>query len=198
MRRFLIQTVLPLLFCGVPLLVGALIAASLPPEARKFYLRSMSHLDMLIVLIGVVLFILQTGLAWRALQWTGTDFNHRPDRWLTNMAQGAEWFPLLGLIGTVAGIMQTFAAFGNANRVVTQSEIIFSYAPAITATCSGLFMALVNILPTWVVLVGRDLIRTLGGAKPATEEPPADGEVYQGTLADAKSRSRSGTGVTRA
>ena len=31
-------------------------------------------------------------------------------------------------------------------------------------------MALVNILPTWVVLIGRDLIRTLGGGPP----PDAD------------------------
>jgi len=37
------------------------------------------------------------------------------------------------------------------------------YAPAITATGSGLFMALVNILPTWVVLIGRGLILALSG-----------------------------------
>ncbi len=183
MRRFLIQTVLPLLFCLVPLLVGALIAASLPPDARNFYLARWSNLDRLIVLIGIVLFILQTGLAWRALHWTGADFDHRPDRWLTNMAQGAEWFPLLGLIGTVASIMQTFAAFGDTKEVVTQSQIIAKYAPAITATCSGLFMALINILPTWVVLVGRDLLVWVagGGWREKREEPilasPAGREI---------------------
>jgi hypothetical protein len=47
-----------------------------------------------------------------------------------------------------------------------QAEVIAKYAPAITATCSGLLMALINILPTWVVLVGRDVIRTLGGGSP--------------------------------
>ena len=41
------------------------------------------------------------------------------------------------------------------------------YAPAITATGSGLFMALINILPAWVVLFGRDLILTLGGGEPS-------------------------------
>jgi hypothetical protein len=34
-------------------------------------------------------------------------------------------------------------------------------------------MALVNILPTWIVLVGRDLILSLaGGARPAREAAP--------------------------
>ena len=55
--------------------------------------------------------------------------------------------------------------------------IIHNYAPAITATGSGLFMALLNILPTWVVAVGRDLIRALAGyptpIPPAAEEVPA-------------------------
>ena len=33
----------------------------------------------------------------------------------------------------------------------------------ITATGSGLFMALMNILPTWIVNAGRDLILLLAG-----------------------------------
>ena len=52
------------------------------------------------------------------------------------------------------------------------AEIIRKYAPAITATGSGLFMALMNILPTWVVGLGRDMIRSLaGGAPPRKGEP---------------------------
>ena len=47
-------------------------------------------------------------LGWRALRWRGTSFDERPDPWLTHLAQAAEWFPLLGLLGTVAGILQTF------------------------------------------------------------------------------------------
>ena len=42
-------------------------------------------------------------------------------------------------------------------------KIIQLYAPAITATGAGLLMALANILPTWTVMVGRDLIRVLAG-----------------------------------
>ena len=81
-------------------------------------------------------------------------------RWLAHLAQAAEWFPLLGLLGTVAGILQTF---GSISGPVTPQEIIRKYAPAITATGSGLFMALMNILPTWIVNAGRDLILLLAG-----------------------------------
>ena len=34
---------------------------------------------------------------------------------------------------------------------------------AITATGGGLYMAFINILPVWVVSIGRDLIRSLAG-----------------------------------
>jgi hypothetical protein len=44
-------------------------------------------------------------------------------------------------------------------------------APAITATGSGLFMALINILPAWVVMLGRDLILMLSGVQP---QPPGE------------------------
>ena len=42
----------------------------------------------------------------------------------------------------------------------------------ITATGSGLFMALVNILPSWVVLLGRDLILALSGGSSSEELAP--------------------------
>src|SRR5207302_5161636 len=101
-------------------------------------------------------------------------FNERPDKWLTNLAQAAEWFPLLGLIGTVAGILQTF---GSINGPTPPERIIMLYAPAITATGSGLFMALINILPSWVVLVGRDLILALAGGPPADKDALAAEKV---------------------
>ena len=73
---------------------------------------------------------------------------------------------MLGLLGTVAGILQTFSQIRTG---IAPDEVIRLYAPAITATGSGLFMALINILPTWVVLVGRELIRSLGGQAAPTE-----------------------------
>ena len=172
MRRLLIRYVLPLIFCLVPVLAAVLVAVAVPGEARRFYLAqiSESHIDWIILGLGLTLFVAQTLLAWRALQWRGTGFNERPDRWLTNLAQAAEWFPMLGLIGTVMGILQTFGGIGEISKVrqVRTQEIIALYAPAITATGSGLFMALINIFPTWIVLFGRDLILSLGGSGPSS------------------------------
>src|SRR5262245_44394383 len=123
-------------------------------------------MDWLILGLGGVLFLLQLLCSWRALHWRETGFDERPDRWLSNLAQAAEWFPLLGLLGTVAGILQTFSSITGS---VTPQEIIRKYAPAITATGSGLFMALMNILPTWIVATGRDAIRSLAGGPAAAE-----------------------------
>jgi hypothetical protein len=168
-RRRLIQLVLPLVFCVVPLLAAAVVGVSLPVRAREFYLGHLTALDAFILGLGGILFFVQMLLAWRALRWRGPGFDERPDRWLTNLAQAAEWFPLLGLLGTVGGILQTFSSISGPTP---QAQIIMLYAPALTATGSGLFMALINILPSWVVLLGRDLIRTLGGeAEPADAEP---------------------------
>ena len=174
MRRRLIQTVLPLVFCLVPLLAAALIAVSLPATASRFYLGHLSALDYLILGLGAFLFLVQLLLALRALQWRGTGFDERPDGWLSNLAQAAEWFPLLGLIGTVAGILQTFSSI---TGPTPPERIIQMYAPAITATGSGLFMALINILPSWVVLLGRDLILALAGGPPADKDGLAAGKA---------------------
>lgn len=167
MRRLLIQTVLPFLFCLVPLLGGALVVVALPFKARQFYFDHLKPLDLLIIVLGCTLFAFQLVLSWRALRWRGPGFDERPDPWLSHLGQAAEWFPLLGLIGTVAGILQ---AFSGIEGPTPPEKIIALYAPAITATGSGLLMALANILPGWVVVLGRQLIQALGGGEPAREK----------------------------
>lgn len=164
MRRFWIHHVLPTAFAAVPVLAAAVVFAAVPPEARHDYLERIGHspIDWVILSVGFALFATQTALAWKALRWREANFDERPDRWLTHLSQAAEWFPLLGLIGTVAAILQTFSSIAPGSQPTPQ-EIIRKYAPAITATGSGLFMALINILPAWVVVTGRDLIRSLGG-----------------------------------
>lgn len=162
MRRFWIHHVLPVAFALVPVLAAALVFAAIPADARRDYLARVqeSGIDWLILASGFALFVAQTYLAWRALRWKETNFDERSDRWLSHLAQAAEWFPLLGLIGTVAAILATFSSI---SADPTPQNIIRKYAPAITATGSGLFMALINILPSWVVTVGRDVIRSLAG-----------------------------------
>jgi hypothetical protein len=169
MRRTLIQLVLPLVFCLVPFFAAALVVVALPGQARDFYFQRVqnSPMDWLILGLGAALFLVQMVLTWWALRWRGTGFDQRPDRWLSHLAQAAEWFPLLGLLGTVAGILQTFSGI---TGQVAPAEVIRLYAPAITATGSGLFMALVNILPSWMVILGRDLILSLAGGEPHRPE----------------------------
>lgn len=168
MRRLLIQNVLPTFFCLIPVAGALLVAVAIPREAMRDYLKRVENhpIDWLILGLGAVLFFFQTIFAWKALRWRGEDFDERSDRWLNHLASAAEWFPLLGLIGTVAAILQTFSSIGAPGATpedTVPKEIIRKYAPAITATGSGLFMALMNILPTWVVQLGRDIIRSLAG-----------------------------------
>ncbi len=170
MRRLWIHNVLPLAFAAVPPLVAALVFVAIPEDARGHYLDRIqkSPIDWIILGIGFTLFGAQIVLSWRALRWHETDFHTGTDRWLQNLSQAAEWFPLLGLIGTVAAILQTFNTI---KPGVTPSEIIRAYAPAITATGGGLYMAFINILPIWVVAVGRDLIRALAGVAAPADKP---------------------------
>lgn len=173
MRRVLIQFLLPVCFCLVPLLMATLVAVSIPRDAMSFYLAHLSTMDGLILSVGALLFLLQVILCWQSFRWQGTGFDERPDRWISNLAQAAEFFPMLGLLGTVGGILQTFSSI---TGPVAPHVIIEKYAPAITATGSGLFMALINILPPWMVLLGRDLIMTLGGGttSPSHRANPGD------------------------
>jgi hypothetical protein len=169
-RRFLIQFVLPLCFCAVPILAACVVIVAIPPQAKDFYIDKFHPMDGLILVIGGFLFTAQIILAWFALRWGPNGFRPGPERWVTNLAHAAEWFPLLGLIGTVGGILTTFSSFSG-TQSVAPSTIIANYAPAITATGSGLFMALINIMPSWVVMVGRDLIATLGGGEATATSP---------------------------
>ena len=78
--------------------------------------------------------------------------------------------PLLLLLTCRLATGQTFGSITPGSNPTPQ-EIIRKYAPAITATGSGLFMALINILPGWIVTTGRELIASLAGRPSPTEEP---------------------------
>ena len=167
MRRFLIGFLLPLLLCTLPFLAAALVLLCIPYTALVFFWKHFGMMEGLIVVGGIALFLVQMILCWSSLRWSGISFNEGSDRWLSNLAQAAEWFPMLGLIGTVAGILDAFSTHGSGGAI--QPRVI---APAITATGAGLFMALINILPTWIVILGRDMILLLSGAP--RPQPPGE------------------------
>ncbi|MER3415146.1 MAG: hypothetical protein C4297_02910 [Gemmataceae bacterium] len=162
LRRLIIRWLLPLVFVMPILLLGPLVVSFIPERAIAVYVDNLpvSRLDWLILSVGVPIYLTQIVLAWRALEWQGQDFNHRPDAWLLRCYQTAEWFPLLGLLGTVTAILQTFSTVGAQENVPTR-EIIRLYAPALTTTGSGLAMTFLNLVPNWVVAMGRNLIQRL-------------------------------------
>jgi hypothetical protein len=164
-RRLLIRGILPILFCLVPFLATALIVLCIPHKALSFFAEHFGLMELLIIGGGVFLFFMQMILAYVALFTRGTRMDEGVDRWISHLAQAAEWFPMLGLIGTVAGILEAFASYSGS---AIQPRLI---APAITATGAGLLMALINILPSWIVLLGGDFIMMLSGPAP---KPPGE------------------------
>jgi len=164
----LIRSLLPFLFALLPFLGAGLVLMCIPHKALAYFWSHAGLMEGLIISGGCLLFAIQMILCYRALRWQGTSFDEGADRWINNLAQAAEWFPMLGLIGTVAGILEAFKVSGETAGGAIQPGII---APAITATGSGLFMALINIIPAWVVLLGRDLILTLSGISPTVKRP---------------------------
>jgi hypothetical protein len=166
-RRILIQVLLPACFCLVPILAAIVVALSIPQAAMRFFLEHIGRMDALILGLGTILFVAQLPLCWRALRWRGTTFDEGADRWVNHLSQAAEWFPMLGLLGTVGGILQTFSSI---TGPIQPHVIIEKYAPAITATGTGLYMAFINILPVWLVILGRDVILALGGGRPSSGE----------------------------
>jgi hypothetical protein len=169
-RRTLVRVIFPLLFFCIPPAAAFVVWRAIPERAWSFYVEHISPMDAVIIGLGGVMFAIQMLLSWQALGWRGTGFDERPDPWLNRFGQAAEWFPLLGLLGTVTAILQTFSEFKNPKQ---PHEIIELYAPAITATGSGLFMALFNITPIWIVLMGRDLILLAGGGNPPVSKEVA-------------------------
>lgn len=60
--------------------------------------------------------------------------------------QWTELLPVLGLIGTVMAMLNTFSAFEVAPEVgVELAPMIRRFAPAMTTTLSGLFMVVLNL-----------------------------------------------------
>ncbi len=194
MRRLWIHTILPLVFTSVPLLAAALLLVAVPSDARgplppprpQFAHRLDYHRARLHPVHHSSRVVVEGAAAGKKPTSTS-----RTDRWLSHLAQGAEWFPLLGLIGTVIAILQTFATI---KPGVTPQDIIQAYGPAITATGGGLYMAFINILPVWVVSVRPRSDSLAGGVRAgSTTELHCNASALAGGIGNAYTPRRSVT-----
>src|SRR4051812_1892356 len=88
-RSTMIRFVLPLFFCLLPILAAGVVVYSIPEAALSFFTKNISKMDALILGLGMLLFIPQMLLCWRALRWQTTGFDERADRWITHLAQAA-------------------------------------------------------------------------------------------------------------
>lgn len=163
MRSALIRILLPLGLCILLVLAAVVVGLSVPRDAVNVFVNHLGPLEYLMLGSGTLLFVTQVALSFQALKWKETSFDAKADRWINHLSGAAEWFPLLGLLGTVAGILHAFSA-SQGERPIQPREI----APALSATGAGLFMAFINILPAWMVILGRDLILALSGGSPQT------------------------------
>jgi len=107
-----------------------------------------SGFDWFIIFVGLVLLVAHViGLA---LHYQGTKilFVQGLERYRTLLLLWTELLPILGMLGTVIGLMNTFSLFqmseaGEGNNL---SATIRAFAPAMSTTISGLIMVMPNLL----------------------------------------------------
>ena len=67
------------------------------------------------------------------------------DFWRNLFASCCEFFPLLGLLGTVLGILNTFGNMPSNMDSSAMQEILGNFAPALTTTVSGILCLIPNL-----------------------------------------------------
>ncbi len=122
-----------------------------------------SGIDWFILGWGVVLILAH--LLGLALRWQGTSivFMQGLERYRTVLLSMTELLPILGLLGTVLSLMATFQGFQtSADETPNLAETLRTFAPALSATCSGLLMIGPNLV--------LNALLWLATPKAATEE----------------------------
>lgn len=106
-----------------------------------------SPVDWLIVVTGLCLFFVQTWFFVGHLFRKRFAYVQNLKKWQETFLVIAELLPLLGLLGTVYSLMQTFGTFQafKAGAKVDLSLMIQNFAPALSTTFSGLILVIPNL-----------------------------------------------------
>lgn len=107
-----------------------------------------SPIDWFIYAVGSLLLITQIFFLVMHLKGKGFQFVQYLSKWQQFFLVIAELLPLLGLLGTVFSLMNTFGTF---QAMKTGAKIDFTlmiqnFAPALSATFSGLFWVIPNLV----------------------------------------------------
>ena len=109
MNALLVRGLLPLIFALGPWVMTFCLLIAIPADAREFYSLHLTRLDWIILGFGAGLFLWQTLALWLGLVTAQGAGDGSDLVWLRQLSMAVEWFPLLGLLGTVISILQTLA-----------------------------------------------------------------------------------------
>jgi hypothetical protein len=110
------------------------------------YFEFISGLDWVIISFGVFLALFQLFAIFMRYSSRRVFFVQNLCRIQATCLQFTELLPVLGLIGTVAAMLNTFSEFSvTSGEGVDIAVIIRKFAPALTTTLSGLFMIIINL-----------------------------------------------------
>lgn len=84
----------------------------------------------------------------------------RLERWMVTLSTIITAAPLLGILGTVLGIIQSFNLLGQDQTLAEPSQVSAGIAEALLTTAAGLVVALVTLFP-YMIFKGQ-VDRTLG------------------------------------
>lgn len=107
------------------------------------YWENLSIFDGFILALGAFLFFVQ--IVFVVALWCHRKFaTQEGSAWRDSFAGVCEMFPLMGLLGTVLGLLNTFGAMGSDLGQVQM--ILQKFAPALTTTISGILCMLPNLM----------------------------------------------------
>lgn len=110
------------------------------------YWHFISPFDWIILCFGAALLVFQLFVIIMRLVSNRTLFIQHLGRIQSACLQWTELLPVLGLIGTVMAMLNTFSEFSVSPDVgIDVVSMIRRFAPAMTTTLSGLFMVVLNL-----------------------------------------------------